>query len=69
MPHMPICKKETSLWLLSTFKTPTPWFTAASAAHWQEQMENPGSTAWHKWCADQYLRRPGALGERKFPWS
>lgn len=29
----------------------------------QEQMENPGSTAWHKWCADQYLRLAMEEGE------
>ena len=22
----------------------------------EEQMENPNCTAWHRWCADQYLR-------------
>eukprot|EP00435_Cladocopium_sp_Y103_P073716 s737_g44.t2 len=30
----------------------------------QEQMENPGSTAWHKWCADQYLRYVVGDGRR-----
>ncbi|CAJ1403253.1 unnamed protein product [Effrenium voratum] len=29
----------------------------------QEQMENPNCTAWHRWCADQYLRLAMEEGE------
>ncbi|CAE7514666.1 B''BETA [Symbiodinium sp. CCMP2592] len=29
----------------------------------QEQMENPNSTSWHRWCADQYLRLAMEEGE------